>query len=158
LLNVPEDGYLKTNTMIFAEKMCQSISDMIGVRFEVKKDSLKESGFKSPYKMITFISFSGTIQGNYLCALDEITAVKILGAYSEQMTEEEIKDLRGDHSGFVKEVLNLSVGQSIVEIEKNFGDLTFSPSTVVYGELEFPEFLSADVQLESDHGTILCCF
>lgn len=158
MLSVPEDGYLKTNTMIFAEKMCQSISEMIGVPFHVKNETLKETGFKSPFRMTTFISFSGTIQGNYLCSLDELTALKIIDAFNEGMSEEEIRSLRGDYGGFVKEVLNLTVGQSIIEIEKNFGDLTFSPSTVVFGELEFPDFLSADVQIESDHGTVLCGF
>ncbi|NLD98972.1 MAG: hypothetical protein GX640_03790, partial [Fibrobacter sp.] len=158
MLNISAESYLKTNTLIFAHKMCQSISDMVGVSFNVKEDSLKEAGFKSAFKMISYISFSGAIQGNYLCAMDEITALKIMGVYTDRMSDDEIRGLRSEHSGFVKEVLNLSVGQSIVEIEKNFGDLTFFPGTVVYGELEFPEFLSADVLISSDFGSILCGF
>ncbi|MBN1601368.1 MAG: Hpt domain-containing protein [Chitinispirillaceae bacterium] len=158
MVSTPGDGYLKSNTLNFAAKMCQSINDMVGVSFTVKESSFSESSFVSSFKMITFISFSGTIQGNYLCSLDEAAALKIMGAFSDGMSEEQIREMRGDFSGFVKEVLNLSVGQSIVELEKNFGDLTFNPSTVVYGELEFPDFLSGNVLLESEHGNILCGF
>ena len=157
-MTMPQEGYLKTNTMFFAEHMCQSINDMVGVPCQINIDTLKEDCFKPAFKMITFISFSGIIQGNYICALDEITALKIIGAYTEGMSDEEIKEQRGDYSGFVKEVLNLSVGQSIVELEKNFGELTFSPSTLVYGELEFPDFSSGNIVIESEFGNILCGF
>jgi signal transduction histidine kinase/CheY-specific phosphatase CheX len=131
---------------------------MVGVPFSVKEASFSESSFVSSFKMVTFISFSGIIQGNYLCSLDETTAIKIIGGFTEGMSDEQVREMRPDFSGFVKEVLNLSVGQSIVELEKNFGDLTFNPSTVVYGELEFPDFLSGNVLLESEHGNILCGF
>ncbi len=158
MASTPGNGYLKNNTLNFASKMCQAIWDMVGVSFKVKEDTFSESSFNSPFKMDTFISFSGIIQGNYLCSLDEETALKIIGAFSDGMSQEQIHEMRPDFSGFVKEVLNLSVGQSIVELEKNFGDLTFNPSTVVYGDLEFPDFLSGNVQVESEHGNILCGF
>lgn len=158
MISAPGNGYLKNNTLNFASKMCQSIQDMVGSSFKVKEESFSESSFRSSFKMVTFISFSGIIQGNYLCSLDEETALKITGTFSDGLSEEQIRDMRPDFSGFIKEVLNLSVGQSIVELEKNFGDLTFNPSTVVYGDLEFPEFLSGNVLLESEHGNILCGF
>jgi two-component system chemotaxis sensor kinase CheA len=131
---------------------------MVGVPFSVKDSSFSESSYVSPFKMITFISFSGIIQGNYLCSLNEETALKLIGEYSDGVSDDQVRGKRPEFSGFVKEVLNLSVGQSIVELEKNFGDLTFNPSTVVYGELEFPDFLSGNVLLESEHGNILCGF
>lgn len=154
----PSDRYLMTNTMLFAEKMCQSISDMVGVAFTVKTESFAEQLFTSDFKMIAVISFSGTIQGNYLCALDEITALKLIGAYTEGMNSDSIKEIRADFSGFIKEMLNLSVGQSIVELEKNFGDMTFNPATVIYGELEFPDIRSGSIMIESSIGSVLCGF
>jgi signal transduction histidine kinase/CheY-specific phosphatase CheX len=154
----PSDRYLMTNTMLFAERMCQSISDMVGVTFNVKVESFAEQLVTSDFKMIAVISFSGTIQGNYLCALDEITALKLIGAYAEGMDSDSIKEMRADFSGFIKEMLNLSVGQSIVELEKNFGDMTFNPATVIYGELEFPDIRSGSVMIESEIGSVLCGF
>ncbi len=154
----PENGYLRSSTLHFARKMCQSIYDMAGISYTVNEASFQEASFISTYKMITFISFSGMIQGNYLCSCDEAVALKIIGAYSEGMTDQQIREMRLEFSGFIKELLNLSVGQSIVELEKNFGDLTFNPSTVVYGELDFPEFLSGNILLENANGNILCGF
>lgn len=154
----PGNGYLRTSTLFFAHKMCQSIYDMAGISFLVNEASFREASFISTYRMITFISFSGMIQGNYLCSCDETVALKIIGAFSEGMTDQQVREMRPEFSGFTKELLNLSVGQSIVELEKNFGDLTFSPSTVVYGELDFPEFLSGNILLESEIGNILCGF
>jgi signal transduction histidine kinase/CheY-specific phosphatase CheX len=154
----PNDRYLMTNTMFFAERMCQAISDMVGVAFNVKVESLAEQLFTSDFKMIAVISFSGTIQGNYLCALDEITALKLIGAYTDGMDDDSIREMRADFSGFIKEMLNLAVGQAIVELEKNFGDMTFNPATVVYGELEFPDIRSGSVMIESTIGSVLCGF
>lgn len=151
-------GYLRENTLHFAHKMCQSIYDMAGLSFTVDEASFWESTSISTYKMITFISFSGMIQGNYLCSCDETVALKMIGAFSEGLTERLVREMRPEFSGFTKELLNLSVGQSIVELEKNFGDLTFTPGTVVYGELEFPEFLSGNILLESEIGKVLCGF
>ncbi|HEX2958749.1 MAG TPA: ATP-binding protein, partial [Chitinispirillaceae bacterium] len=74
------------------------------------------------------------------------------------MDDRQIHEMRPEFSEFTKELLNLSVGQSIVELEKTFGDLTFNPSTVVYGELDFPKFLSGYVVLESRIGAVLCGF
>ena len=153
-----QNGYLKANTILFAQRVCQSIEDMLGIPIQMCKETLQEKPFNSPYKMIAYITFSGSIQGNYLCSLDEIVALKLIGAYEEGMSTEQIRDLRQEYSGFIKEMLNLSVGQSIVELEKNFGDLTFSPSTVIFGEIEFPDILSGSIQIEGKAGKLLCGF
>ncbi|KMQ49926.1 Signal transduction histidine kinase CheA [Chitinispirillum alkaliphilum] len=153
-----EGGYLKANTILFAQNVCKSIEDMIGVQFTLWKESLRESAFTTKYSMIAYIHFSGSIQGDYLLAIDEILALKMIGAYEEGMSEDSIRQLREEYSGFIKELLNLSVGQSIVELEKSFGDLTFSPSTVVYGEIEFPDILSGNVDLDGKDGRIQCGF
>ncbi|HMA64987.1 MAG: hypothetical protein ACM31E_07940 [Fibrobacterota bacterium] len=44
--------------------------------------------------MIAVISFSGTIQGNYLCSIDEITALKLIGVYADDMDCDAIKEMR----------------------------------------------------------------
>jgi CheY-specific phosphatase CheX len=42
--------------------------------------------------MIAVISFSGTIQGNHRCSIDEITALKLIGVYD--MDCDAIKEMR----------------------------------------------------------------
>lgn len=153
-----QDGYLKANTILFSQNVSQAISDMVGIPYQICKETLTEAPFESKYRMVCYISFSGSIQGHYLCAVDDLVALKMIGAYEDGMTQEQLRDMRGDYSGFMKELLNLSVGQSIVELEKRFGDLTFSPSTVVYGEVEFPNFQSGCILIEGKPGMVQAGF
>lgn len=153
-----KEGYLKANTILYAQNVCTAIEDMAGFPFQICKETLKESPFKSQYRLIIFISFSGLIQGTYLCALDDVSALKMIGKFKEGMRQDEIRDLRQEYGSYIKEVLSLSVGQSIVELEKNFGDLTFTPATIVFGEIEFPEILTCSIQIEGKPGKILCGF
>jgi signal transduction histidine kinase len=74
------------------------------------------------------------------------------------MTQEAIRAQRETYGGFIKELLNLSVGLSIVEIEKKFGDLTFAPATVVYGEMETAAIPAGSIQIEGAAGPIQCVF
>ncbi|MDG5815072.1 ATP-binding protein [Chitinispirillales bacterium ANBcel5] len=154
----PQNSYLKANTIIFAQNVCQALEDMAGAPFNVCKETLEEAPFKSTAKMIAYITFSGSIQGHYLLALDDVIAMKVIDIYEEGMSSSQIRDLRSDYGGFIKELLNLSVGQSIVELEKNFGDLTFFPAIVTFGEIEFPDIQSGNIVIEGKSGKVQCCF
>jgi CheY-specific phosphatase CheX len=151
-------GYLKANTVLFAQKTCEALSDMCGAQFLPLKETIREGAFTSPYHVIIYISFTGAIQGHYLLSFNEDVVLKLIGAYDERMTPQQVRDLREDFSGLLKETLNLAVGQSIEELEKSFHNLSFTPSTVVYGEIEFPNIMSGSIAIEGREGTMLCGF
>lgn len=153
-----QDAYISTNTLIFAQSVIRSLEDMIGMPFHLSKTSFREAAFSSPFKMIAYIHFAGAIQGEYILSLDEITAAMLIEAYEDGMSHDDLREMRSDYADFVKELLNLAVGQSIPELEQSFGCLTYAPCTVVYGEIEFPNIMSGNVRIESDPGEILCGF
>ncbi len=146
-------NYIKTNTLLFAQNACQSILDMAGIEFVLKEESFKEVSFSTSHKMIVYIHFSGTIQGEYIFSIDETLAAALIG-----MPASDIYELREDYTDFLKELLNLSVSQSILELEKSFGNLTFSSSTVIFGEIKFPAVRSGIVSIIGLNSEIECGF
>ena len=124
-------GYLKANTVLFAQKMCQSLNDMCGAQFMISKESLREGTFSTPYPVILFADFSGTIQGNYIISLDDTVAVNLINAGDAAASPGWASDIRSEYSGLLKEALNTAVGQAIEELGKSFCDLAYSPVTAV---------------------------
>ncbi len=160
MYDLSQIGYISTNTIIFAHSVIRSLEDMVGAAFALNKASFRETPFSSPFRMIAYIHFSGTIQGDYILGLDEMTAARLAGVCKHGMSDNDIHKMREDYGGFVKELLNLAVAQSILDIEQSFGNLTYIPATVVYGEIEFPDVMSGNVKIESEAGEIeiLCGF
>ena len=158
MVNDGSFSYLKANTILFAEKVCQSLNDMCGAQFITSKESLREGTFSAPFHTVMFIGFSGAIQGYYLLSFEERLAMKLIGMDDESASPEEVRDRREEYIGMLKEVLNIAVGQAIEELEKSFSDLTFSPSTVVFGEIEFPNILCGSMEAAGREGKLLCGF
>ena len=153
------EGYLAENTILFAKNFAQSIEDMMGCEFVVSEDTYKEEPFTPLYGMIASIHFAGQIQGDYVVVLEEKTAASIIEAYEEGMELEDLKEMREDYAGFIKECLNLSVGETIPSLEESFGELTFSPPVVIYGEIEYPEVINGIYHLSNEEkGSIQCGF
>jgi CheY-specific phosphatase CheX len=151
-----ENAYLDNNTLVFATNVRQSIQDMIGKTCTLREGTLKRRLFSTPLKTIAFISFVGKITGQYVIAIDDITSLKLSDLYTPEMSDEEIREQRHTASGALKEILNVAVGHSIIELEKMFGTLVYFPPTVVYGEVEFPAIVSADMELDSESGLLHC--
>ncbi|MCP4348215.1 MAG: response regulator [Desulfobacterales bacterium] len=151
-------GYISTNTVIFARSVIQSLKDMVGISFMINKASFREAPFSPPFKMIAYIPFTGTIQGDYIISMDEIAAAKLSGVYKEGMSGNEILKMREDYGGFIKELLNLAAARSILGLEQSFGNLTYTPATLVYGEIEFPNVMSGNIRIESNKCKIQCGF
>lgn len=156
--NYQPRAYISTNTVLFAQNIIRSIEDMTGLSSVLNKTSFKEKAFSTSFDMIIYIYFAGVIQGDYILAMNEETAAKLIGVYEEGMTQSDLRETREDYVSFIKELLNTAVGMSIPEIEQIFGHLTYSPSVVVYGEIEFPDVVSGNLFIECDAQKIQCGF
>ncbi|MDM8565982.1 hypothetical protein QUF74_10060 [Candidatus Halobeggiatoa sp. HSG11] len=153
-----QEAYLDTNTIVFAKSVIHALEDMIGTSFTLKKTSFREGVFASPFDMVAYIHFTGTVQGDYIFGLNEIFAAKLVEVYEEGMSKKDIRLIREEYSGFIKELLNTAVGLAIPALEQSFGELTYTPTTMVYGEMEFPEFKSGNILISSEQGEIMCGF
>jgi CheY-specific phosphatase CheX len=159
-MNIDEtqDTYIDTNTLIFAKSVIYTLQDMIGIPFVLNKTSFREATFSSPFDMIAYIHFTGAVQGDYLLGLDEVLAAKLIEVYEEGMSKHDLREMREDYGGFLKELLNIAVGLSIPELEQRFGDLTHASGILIYGEMDLPDVKSGNVLIESKIGQILCGF
>ncbi len=155
---IPQNKYIYDNTRFFAQRFGQTICDMTGQEFIADEKSMHEGAFSTDFSFLTFIHFSGNIQGDYVVALTEQTAARIIGAWEEGMTPEDLAAIVDDISEFIKEALNTAVGQAIVELEKNFGNLTFISASTVFGKIKFPQVMSGSIKLNGEPGQIMCAF
>lgn len=142
----------------FAAGVCGNVRDMVGTELEIDPSSLSETKFVPNCGMAVMIHFTGAIQGEFALSLSEETAAKILGAWSEGMGPDELREMRGDFGGFLKECLNTSVGQAMPNLEREFDSLTFLPPVVVYGELEYPDVPAGFTSMTGPAGKLDCYF
>nr|MEC4580655.1 PP2C family protein-serine/threonine phosphatase [Candidatus Parabeggiatoa sp.] len=153
-----KNSHISTHTFVFAKNVIQTIKDMTSVSFLLNDDSFQERSFSSSFHMIAHIHFVGTIEGDYLLSLNEVLAAKLIDAYEDGMSDDNLREIREDYGDFIKEVLNTAVGRSITKLEQTFGNLTYTYCVLVYGEIEFPEVSSGGVKIEGENGEILCGF
>ncbi len=131
---------------------------MLDVAFELNRNSFQKTPFSSAFRIIAYIHFAGAIEGEYLLSLNETLAAKLLGIYEDNMSDNDVYAIKEECGEFIKELLNTAVGSSIMGLEQTFGHLTYSACVLVYGEIEFPDTLTANVKIEGKYGEILCGF
>lgn len=154
---------MEANTLVrhaeaFTKAVCNNIRDMVGSDLAPRPESLGEVRFVPSGAMTVMIHFTGAIQGEFAVSLDEASAARMIGAWSEGMPDDELRAQRGDYGGFLKEALNTSVGQVIPSLEGEFDALTFLPPMVVWGSLEYPDVPSGRMTAVGDAGEIECFF
>jgi len=154
---------MSANTLVrhveaFATAVCNNIRDMVGSEVSPDPASLGEVRFAPSMPMTVMVHFTGAIQGEFAVSLDEAVAARMIGAWSEGMPDEELKAMRCDYGGFLKEALNTSVGQVILDLEKEFDALTFLSPVVIWGTLEYPDVPSGRMKATGDAGEIECYF
>jgi len=147
---------LRANTALFAQKVCTAIRDMTTNDYQIQPTSLNKGLFTFPGGVIAFVHFAGSVQGDYILACDEQTPIKILNKWNDGMSLDEMRENRQTHGSFMKELLNIACGMALPELEKKYGTLTVLPPALIYGEIEFPEVASGNVNIESKLGTIQC--
>lgn len=154
---------MEANTLVrhaeaMAAAFCSNVRDMVGVELAPVEDSLGEVRFAPSKPMTVMIHFTGAIQGEFALSMEEASAARMIGCWSEGMAADELRANRGDFAGFVKEVLNTSVGQVIPGLEKEFDALTFLPPVVIWGELDYPDVPSGRMVASGEPGDVECFF
>lgn len=154
---------MPTNTLVrhaelFGAALCGNIRDMVGVELQPVTATLEEVRFAPSMEMTVMIHFTGAIQGEFAISLDEVAAARMIGCWGEGMSAEELRENRGDYGGFLKEVLNVSVGQVIPDLEKEFDALTFLSPVVIWGAIEYPDVPSGRMRIEGEAGGVECFF
>ncbi len=149
-----KESYLLSTTVYFAQRICRVMHDMAQLEFSPLMDSLKPAPFATPYRVVIFSTFFGKITGQFVFSMDRAAAA-VLGV-APHLGRDNREDTATLSSEFLKEVLNTASGQSLMELENVLGNLTLLPPSVVYGEIEFPEFMCAGIEVKGDFGAFMC--
>jgi diguanylate cyclase (GGDEF)-like protein len=145
---------METNCKRHADAVCKSVNALTGLRCSLLIDTFRISPF-SYTGMVVFAPFSGTVHGHYLLALDESIAERIFAACAGTRRSN-IMSVREECKGFWEEVLNIAVGESILELERFFENLTYFPPAVSFGEIFFPPLLTGIIDVEVATWKVSC--
>lgn len=148
---------LCNQTMAYSEAVRDIIRDMLGVEIAPAGKILVLEGFVPRRGLSALVHFTGFVQGDFAINLDEPVAARLLGAWLEGMSETDLRKLRPEYGGMLKEVLNTAAGRAVVGLEEMFGRLTHHPPMVVYGEIDAPLVPCGRISLRSSVGEIDCC-
>jgi len=103
-------------------------------------------------KVVVSIMFTGMVYGEYILAIDEAIAAKMVDPGLKVGTQESRELITETFS----EILNIIVGESIVEIANVFKKLTITAPKVIFGGITYPKVKAARVALDSGDGAMEC--
>lgn len=149
--------FLSSQTLRFTECVRDCFRDKLGTEIVLDSTTCEDHPFAPRRPMVVLIHYTGRIQGDFVINLEEETAARLIGAWSEGMPVAALKELRGEFGGLFKEVLNTAVGMAIPSLEEQFGNLTYHPPMIFYGEIDPPDVPSGTLTLRSGAGLIDCC-
>lgn len=131
----------------FSDVFASVVNAMLEVKHSREHIAVIPDGVALENKIIISILFTGTVYGEYIFAVDESTAAKLLG--QNQPSRDEIADV-------FSEILNMAVGESITSLNNLFQKITMTPPRVHFGSLRYPKIQTGHAVLKSEHGAIDC--
>jgi signal transduction histidine kinase len=148
---------LTENAEVFRRSTQRILEEMLGLTFDSATDIEETSSVESAKTLFISIYYTGTVYGEYLLAIDEVTAAKIIGYDLTESSIDRTK-IREEICDTFTEMLNMIVGECLVHLQKNYAKLTLTPPRVMFGELRYPKFKTARSTLRSKAGDIECHF
>lgn len=145
-------------SVCFTEAVRNCFRDMLGLEIVLDASNPTQTVFSPRHRLVSMIHFTGAVQGDFVLDMDESTAAGLIGAWIEGMPEADLRNLRPDFGGLLKEVLNTAVGQAILTLEAQFGRLTYHPPMIVYGEVDPPAVPCSTLTLRCGPGIVDCSF
>ncbi|WP_145347214.1 sensor histidine kinase [Rosistilla ulvae] len=130
---------------------------MFGVSTSNCSDVCESSSLKTNKNFIVSIYYTGTVFGEYVIAMDEETAARVIGLDGPiiEQTQPEIREMICDA---ISETLNTIVGEAIVQLQGSYAKLTVTSPRVYFGEVRYPQFRTRSATLNTDVGEIECHF
>jgi diguanylate cyclase (GGDEF)-like protein len=143
--------------MRLAQNIGECVEAMIGKPC-VPSDGDGLTGGTAFSGMVVIAPFSGTVQGYCVMAMEETVAANLLGLHLHTIAQERVPGYREEYIGFCQEILNVAVGQSMGDFERDLGDLSYFASVVVFGEIAFPPVLNGRIAVTTPAGIVQCAF
>lgn len=144
------------NTRIFAESAAKNINAMLEVASRAKPVTFTNEGVISDQNFFVSIMFTGMVYGEYILALNSELAARLIGKSFENLQEPQKADLYQEISEFFREILNVTVGESIVSLSKVYQKITITAPRVCIGQVKYPKVRTGKSILQAKAGEIEC--
>ncbi len=144
-------------TDLLGEVAARTIADMFEVTTLKRVQTVENSSVETNKKFIVSIYYTGTVYGEYMLAMDEATAARIIGI-EVPLDDGNRARFRDDICDAMAETLNTIVGEAIVHLQQSYAKLTLTAPRIFFGEIRYPNFRTGRTVLETTAGEIECHF
>lgn len=144
-------------TRTFADVTSQTLVDMFGVETSSRTDVEETSSVETDRTFIVSLHYTGSVYGEYLLAIDEETAARII-EWDGPITDENREEVRDEICDALTETLNTIVGESILHVQDSHPKLTLTAPRVFFGTIRYPKFTTGRTVLDTSAGPIECHF
>ena len=141
----------------FAQITQRTLEDMFDVSSSALTPAVATQSIKTSKNLFVSVNGTGTTYVEYILALDEATAAKIVGLELPD-SEQPCVELRDEICDALSETLNTIAGEAILRVQENYPKLTLAAPRVFFGEIRYPQFQSANCILSTDVGELECHF
>jgi len=150
--------YIEEQTKIFVENTKSTLEDMFGLKCCDAHDLQVCNAVSTEKKFIVTALYTGTVYGEYILALDEKTAARILGMADADTSGEDILTMRRDISDAFSEVINTVAGECLVALGKRYKKLTYTAPRIYFGQMALPAIKTGKATLTTEWGDLECHF
>lgn len=150
------DDIIRNNLRRFTAKWAQMLKEVLSVKSTVGDYSFSSSGIYIQEKMVISILFIGPIYGEYVLALNQEVAARLLKNSPYSKEPGALENGQEDIIDFFSELLNIVVGDSIVELGNEYKKLTITAPRVYFGTLKYPRVMCGKAMIRSESGPLEC--
>ena len=145
------------HTQVFADITSRTLSDMFGIDAASVSEIQEANSVETSKRFMVSLYYTGTVYGEYLLAMDEATAARIIGM-DDEITDENREEVHEAICDAMSETLNTILGESLVELQKTYAKLTLTAPRIYFGEVRYPKFRTGRTVLTVEAGEIECHF
>jgi C4-dicarboxylate-specific signal transduction histidine kinase len=155
--NTNFEEVISQSTLKFAEAAARSLEMMFSTAAQPNHRLRVTNGVGASDKnFFVSIFFTGIVYGEYVLAMNEETAAAIIGQTFKDKADAERQQVRADVTDAFSELLNLVVGESIVDLNKVYQKLTITPPRICFGSMSYPHVTTGQSGLIFKGGDIDC--
>jgi signal transduction histidine kinase len=147
------------NVKKFAEISVKVFNSMLASDYVIGTSEIPNEGISiAENKVVVSIMFTGMVYGEYILVLNEDVASKLLVQASGAPADPKktITQTRSEIADTFSELLNIIVGESVVELGTVFKKLTITAPKVLFGQANYPKVRAGKSMLASSFGNIDC--
>lgn len=144
---------IKQNTIFFAQQLCDTIKDMVDETFIASEVTTADHLANYLTGFITSIRFSGKIEGCLYMVMSKELALKVMKLDINEPPDGTYID---DVVDFYKELINITGGLVINELQTLFDPIIIHPPEIAMGEQFLPDIFAGHARLNSQLGEIQC--